>query len=51
MALLMNIIFNLMYSYLDAFPSGISGWMMIVARALVGFGGGTCVNLVEPSKF
>lgn len=35
-----NIVFNVVYSYLGAFESGVAGWMMIMSRSLVGFGAG-----------
>ena len=44
-ALLINIIFNVLYSYCGAFKSGLAGWIMLVSRALVGFGAGTCTNM------
>lgn len=39
-ATVINIVFNVVYSYLGAFGSGVAGWMMIMSRSLVGFGAG-----------
>ena len=39
-ALLINVIFSVLYSYCGAFPSGVAGWIMLVSRAMVGFGAG-----------
>ena len=39
-ALLINVIFSVLYSYCGAFQSGITGWIMLVSRALVGFSAG-----------
>lgn len=35
-----NIIFNVLYCYCWVFRGGIAGWVMLVSRALVGFGAG-----------
>ena len=42
-AFVINIVFNVLYSYLGVFKSGIAGWVMIASRILVGFGAGVCV--------
>ena len=42
-ALLISIIFNVLYSYCGAFRSGLASWIMLVSRALVGFAAGTYV--------
>ena len=39
-ALLLSIIFNLLYAYCGAFGSGIAGYVMIVSRVIVGVGSG-----------
>ena len=39
-ALLINVIFNILYAYCGAFQSGIAGWVMLVSRAMVGFAAG-----------
>ena len=39
-ALLINVVFNVLYSYCGAFKSGVSCWMLLVSRAMVGFGAG-----------
>ena len=39
-ALIINVVFNVLYSYCGAFRSGISSWIMLVSRAMVGFGAG-----------
>ena len=46
-AFVINIIFNVLYSYLGVFSSGVAGWVMIASRSLVGFGAGTCVVCVR----
>ena len=42
--LLIIVIFNVLYSYCGAFQSGLAGWIMLVSRAMVGFGAG--LNMV-----
>ena len=49
----LNILFNVLYAYLGAFPAGVAGWVMIAARSLVGVGAGLDLGLymsctVEP---
>jgi ceroid-lipofuscinosis MFS transporter 7 len=44
-ALLVNVIFNVLYSYCGAFPSGLAGWIMLVSRAMVGFTTGKCSSI------
>ena len=39
-ALVINVVFSLLYCYCGAIPAGISGYILIVARAMVGFGAG-----------
>ncbi len=40
-AMVINIVFSLLYCYCDAIPAGVSGYILIVSRAMVGFGAGT----------
>ena len=39
-SLVISIIFNILYSYCGAFQDGDAGWVLLVSRALVGFGAG-----------
>lgn len=39
-AMVINIVFSLLYCYCDAIPAGVSGYILIVSRAMVGFGAG-----------
>lgn len=39
-SLIINIVFNLLYSYAGAFSEDISGTIMLISRAFVGFGAG-----------
>ena len=39
-ALILNVLFSLLYCYTGAIPAGIAGYILIVARAMVGFGAG-----------
>lgn len=39
-SLVINVIFSLLYSFAGAFPAGVAGWILIVARCMVGFGAG-----------
>ena len=39
-ALLINVIFNVLYSYCEAFEPGVASWVMLASRAMVGFGAG-----------
>ena len=39
-SLLINIVFNVFYSYAGVFGDGEAGFILIVTRALVGFGAG-----------
>jgi MFS family permease len=40
-ALLIDVIFHVLYSYCGGFPSGLAGWIMLVSRAMVGFATGS----------
>lgn len=37
-ALVINVVFSVLYCYCGAIPAGISGYILIVSRAMVGFG-------------
>ncbi|XP_064404673.1 major facilitator superfamily domain-containing protein 8-like isoform X2 [Halichondria panicea] len=37
-AIVINVVFSLLYCYCGAIPSGVSGYIIIVSRAMVGFG-------------
>ena len=39
-ALLIMVTFNILYAYCGAFKSGLASWIMLVARAMVGFAAG-----------
>ena len=39
-SMVINILFNLLYAYCGAFPSGIAGWIMMVARFVIGVAAG-----------
>lgn len=45
-ALVLNTVFSLLYCYIGAIPAGIAGYILIVARAMVGFGAGAIRYLV-----
>lgn len=45
-ALLIMVLFNIVYSYCGAFKSGLAGWIMLVSRAMVGFGAGKCLSSI-----
>ena len=47
-ALLINVVFNVLYAYCGAFESGLASWMMLVSRAMVGFGAGANVVMCAP---
>lgn len=49
-ALTLNVVFSLVYCYTGAIPAGISGYVLIVARALVGFGAGNSCVLAHRVK-
>ena len=42
-ALLINVIFNVLYCYCGAFESGVASWVMLASRAMVGFGAGIII--------
>ena len=46
-ALLIMVLFNVLYSYCGAFRSGLASWIMLVSRAMAGFGAGKCFNKAE----
>ena len=48
-ALLINLIFNVLYSDCGAFPSGVAGWIMLVSRAMVGFAAGELFSATKSS--
>ena len=39
-SLCINVVFSVLYSYAGAFPQHVSGWVVLVCRALIGFGAG-----------
>lgn len=41
-SLFINVVFSVLYCYAGAFPQGhlVSGWIILVSRALIGFGAG-----------
>lgn len=39
-SLLISIVFNVFYCYAGAFGPGSAGWVLVVTRALIGFGAG-----------
>ena len=50
-ALIINVIFNVLYSYCGAFPSGLASWVMLVSRAMVGFAAGEFSIVLPISNF
>lgn len=40
LSLVISVVANLLYAYADAFPENIAQYILIVSRALVGFGAG-----------
>jgi ceroid-lipofuscinosis MFS transporter 7 len=39
-SLCINVVFSVLYSYAGAFPQHVSGWVVLLCRALIGFGAG-----------
>lgn len=39
-AMVINVVFSLLYCYCGAIPAGVAGYILIVARAMVGIGAG-----------
>lgn len=39
-SLVITVVFNLLYSWTGAFSADIAGWILLISRALVGFGAG-----------
>jgi len=40
LSMLLNVLFNLLYSYCGAFQSGVAGWVMLSARLITGLAAG-----------
>lgn len=45
-SLCVNIVFSILYCYAGAFPQKVSTWVVLVSRALIGFGAGEMVSFV-----
>ena len=45
LSLSLNIVFSILYSYAGAFPRQVSTWVVLVSRALIGFGAGGANSL------
>lgn len=49
-SLIINVVFSVLYCYAGAFPQNVSLWIVLVSRALIGFGAGTVISYYVCSR-